>query len=109
MWTALVVFIGSFVCLVLLIFSVAVGFTFFVLPIVTAELMLLVAVFLMRRALVSEHAERQPPRPWYARREEEPEPLAWYATPGNSPPSARGQLDERQTRPYRVESRRPGR
>ncbi len=96
-WSVIVIVLGSFVCLLMLIFSVAVGFTFFVVPIVIAELMLLAAVYLMRRAFASREAESEPP------------PVAWYTRRDEPPPPALERLDERYARPYRVERRRPRR
>ncbi len=92
-WSVIVIFIGSFVCLLMLIFSLTVGFTFFVVPIVIAELMLLGAVFLMRRAFASKEDESEPAVAWYARRDQ-------------PPPRALERLDERYARPYRAEPRR---
>jgi len=98
MLAAFIVFVGSFVCLMMVIFSVAVGFTFFVVPILLAELMLLAAVYLMREAFGSkkEKPDREPP-------------LAWYAKRDQPPPRALERLDERYSRPYRTETARPRR
>jgi len=93
MWTAVVVFVGSFVCLLMLIFSIAVGFSFFVVPILIAELMFLAAVYLMRRAFAANRVVREPRR-------------SWYAGPVSSPPQAMERRDERPAHSYRAGSRR---
>jgi len=64
-WTAVVVIVGSVVCGVLIIASVAVGFSFLVVPILVAELMLLAAVYLVRRALVPEEVAHEQHSAWY--------------------------------------------
>ncbi|MDQ6750775.1 MAG: hypothetical protein M3Z33_08500 [Actinomycetota bacterium] len=86
--------IGSFVCLLMLIFSLSVGFGFFIVPIIVAELMLLAAVYLMRRAFTSEKEDDSAP------------PVAWYAKRDEPPPRALERLDDRYARPYRTEPRR---
>lgn len=86
--TAIVVFIGSFACLLMLIFSLSIGFGFFVVPILIAEVMLLVAVYLMRRAFTRKKSF-------------EPEaPVAWYAQRGAPPPRRLDRLDDRYAQPY---------
>jgi hypothetical protein len=64
MWSSLVVIVGSFVCVVLIISSVAVGFSFLVVPILVAELMLLTAVYLARRALAPEAGPGETQAAW---------------------------------------------
>lgn len=57
---------------VLVIQSIAIGFTFLVLPVVVVELLFLGAVYLLREALLDdeEPGERRPA--WYARTETPP-------------------------------------
>jgi hypothetical protein len=82
MVSAVVVVVGSFACLMLIILSVTIGFSFFVVPILIAEVMLLAAVYVMRRA--------------FAPKDVEPEPrAAWYARQGDAPPRATERADER--------------
>lgn len=107
MFSAFVVFIGSFICLVMLILSLAVGFTFFIWPILFAEFLLLLAVYVMRQAVGEDDDEA--PVTWYARRREamRDQPAPWYARAGNSsqriePPSAGAQ-----SRPARAQSPPP--
>ena len=83
MWTAIVAIVGSLMCVAMIIASVAVGFTFFVVPIVVADLMFIAAVYLMRRAFAAE--ERVPPT----------RQQAWYLDQRNSPPRPTERLGER--------------
>ena len=117
MFSAFVVILGTFICVVMLVFSLAVGFTFFIWPILFAEFLLLLAVYVMRQAVVSDDDDERPP-PWYMRGRgaDRVQPTAWYArrgAPGNQPaawsrpggPSA--EADDNPPRPRQLPDRTP--
>ena len=118
MFSAFVVILGTFICVVMLVFSLAVGFTFFIWPILFAEFLLLLAVFVMRQAVVSDDDDLERPTPWYmrGRAAEREQPTAWYARrdAGGNRPAAwsrpRGSLpqaDDRPPRPSQLPDRAP--
>jgi len=66
MWTAAAVLIITIVGVVVISACVAVGFTGLVWPAVIAVLLLLIALWLVRRALRPADDIRAPEMPWYA-------------------------------------------
>lgn len=72
MWTSLVVSVSLIVGLVLVVISIATGFTVLLVPIVVLELVLLAAAQLVRAELLSDEPARERRPPWRQMPQEAP-------------------------------------